>query len=244
MTQTQTEPKLYTFDEFIEWYPENSGKRYELRNGIIFEMPKPTGTHSDVAGFIAGILFLEILRRKLPYSIPKECVVKVENASYEPDVIVIDKNQVANKENRWQKESIITDASSIPLIIEVVSTAVASPCGDAARTSRETLSAVAHGGNPQDRAASPTRCLTNWSDDYALKLDDYEYLGIPEYWIVDYLALGGRKFIGNPKQPTISVYQLIDGEYQVTRFRSDDRIVSLTFPELNLTVQQIFDAGL
>ena len=53
MTQTQTEPKLYTFDEFIEWYPENSGKRYELHNGIIFEMPKPTGTHSDVAGFIA-----------------------------------------------------------------------------------------------------------------------------------------------------------------------------------------------
>lgn len=23
--QTQTEAKLYTFDEFIEWYPENSG---------------------------------------------------------------------------------------------------------------------------------------------------------------------------------------------------------------------------
>jgi Uma2 family endonuclease len=69
-------------------------------------------------------------------------------------------------------------------------------------------------------------------------------LGIPEYWIVDYLALGGRKFIGNPKQQTISVYQLIDGEYQVTQFRGNDRIVSLTFPELNLTAQQIFDAGL
>jgi Uma2 family endonuclease len=91
-----------------------------------------------------------------------------------------------------EKESIVTYGSSIPLIIEVVSTAVAS--------SRETR---------------PTRCLTNWSDDYALKLDDYEYLGIPEYWIVDYLGLGGRKFIGNPKQPTISVYQLIDGEYQL-----------------------------
>ena len=69
-------------------------------------------------------------------------------------------------------------------------------------------------------------------------------MGIPEYWIVDYLGLGGRKFLGNPKQPTISVYQLIDGEYQVTQFRGDDRIVSLTFPELNLTAQQIFDAGL
>jgi Uma2 family endonuclease len=204
MTQTQTEPKLYTFDEFIEWYPENSGKRYELHNGVIVEMPKPTGTHSNVAGFISGILFIEILRLKLPYSIPKECVIKVENNSYEPDVIVLDKNQVANQENRWKKESIITLGSSIPLIIEVVS--------------------------------------TNWSDDYALKLDDYEYMGIPEYWIVDYLGLGGRKFIGNPKQPTISVYQLINQIYQVSQFRGGERIVSPTFPELNLTAKQIFGA--
>lgn len=29
MTQTLPELKLYTFDEFIEWYP-NDGKRYEL----------------------------------------------------------------------------------------------------------------------------------------------------------------------------------------------------------------------
>ncbi|MBW4666233.1 MAG: Uma2 family endonuclease [Cyanomargarita calcarea GSE-NOS-MK-12-04C] len=203
-TQTQTEPKLYTFDEFIEWYPESSVVRYELHNGVIVEMPKPTGTHSNVAGFIIGILFIEILRLKLPYSIPKECVVKVENTSYEPDVIVIDKNQVADKEHRWQKESIITLGSSIPLIIEVVS--------------------------------------TNWADDYALKMDDYEYLGIQEYWIVDYLGLGGRKFIGNPKQPTVSIYQLVDNLYQITQFRGTDRIISPTFPELNLTVQQIIDS--
>ncbi|MHC5825410.1 MAG: Uma2 family endonuclease, partial [Nostoc sp.] len=42
--------------------------------------------------------------------------------------------------------------------------------------------------------------------------------------------------------PTISIYQLIDGEYQVTQFRSSDRIVSPTFPELNLTAEQIFKA--
>ncbi|MEH2182309.1 hypothetical protein [Nostoc sp.] len=28
-------------------------------------------------------------------------------------------------------------------------------------SSRETLSAIAHGGNPQDRVASPRRCLPN-----------------------------------------------------------------------------------
>ena len=85
---------------------------------------------------------------------------------------------------------------------------------------------------------------TNWRDDYLDKAGDYEEIGIPEYWIVDYLGLGGRRFIGDPKQPTISIYQLVESEYQVSQFRKGDRIVSPTFPELNLTVQEIFDAGL
>ena len=85
---------------------------------------------------------------------------------------------------------------------------------------------------------------TNWRDDYLDKAGDYEEIGIPEYWIVDYLGLGGRRFIGNPKQPTISIYQLVEGEYQVSQFRKSDRIVSPTFPELTLTAQEIFDAGL
>lgn len=85
---------------------------------------------------------------------------------------------------------------------------------------------------------------TNWRDDYLDKAGDYEEIGIPEYWIVDHLGLGGRRFIGDPKQPTISIYQLVESEYQVSQFRKGDRIVSPTFPELNLTVQEIFDAGL
>ncbi len=85
---------------------------------------------------------------------------------------------------------------------------------------------------------------TNWRDDYYLKYADYEEMGIPEYWIVDYAALGGRSFIGNPKLPTISVCNLVDGEYQVLKFRDNDRIVSEAFPDLNLTANQIFGAGL
>ncbi|MBD2414534.1 hypothetical protein FACHB389_32760 [Nostoc calcicola FACHB-389] len=84
---------------------------------------------------------------------------------------------------------------------------------------------------------------TNWRDDYYLKFADYEEMGIPEYWIVDYAALGGRNFIGNPKQPTISLCNLVDGEYQISKFRDSDRIVSQTFPELNLTPNQIFQAA-
>lgn len=84
---------------------------------------------------------------------------------------------------------------------------------------------------------------TNWQNDYARKVEDYSAMGIPEYGIVDYLGLGGRDYIGNPKQPTISIYQLLMGSnrYQPpTEFRSSDPIVSMTFPELVLTAAQIF----
>lgn len=84
---------------------------------------------------------------------------------------------------------------------------------------------------------------TNWRDDYHKKYADYEQMGIPEYWIVDYAALGGREFIGKPKQPTILVCCLEEGEYLINKFRGNDRIQSSTFPELNLTAEQIFRAG-
>ncbi|MEH2011706.1 Uma2 family endonuclease [Nostoc sp.] len=84
---------------------------------------------------------------------------------------------------------------------------------------------------------------SNWRDDYHKKYADYEQIGIPEYWIVDYAALGGREFIGKPKQPTILICCLEEGEYLINKFRGNDRIQSPTFPELNLTAEQIFRAG-
>ncbi|MEG4226658.1 Uma2 family endonuclease [Microcoleus sp. N9_B2] len=204
MIQSITE--LVTFDEFIDWYPENSEHRYELHNGEIIERPKATGKHSKVAGFTALKVGIEIERLNLPYFIPKECVIKPmpEESVYEPDIIVLNEQTIAN-EPRWEKSSIITMGSSVSLIVEVTS--------------------------------------TNWEDDYALKLEAYEAMGIQEYWIIDYLGLGGRRFIGNPKQPTFSIYQLIDGEYQVKLFRGGECIESPTFPELKLTAQQVFAKG-
>ncbi|HLP87293.1 MAG TPA: Uma2 family endonuclease [Nostocaceae cyanobacterium] len=80
---------------------------------------------------------------------------------------------------------------------------------------------------------------SNWGVDYGNKVSDYEAIGIPEYWIIDYLGIGGRRFIGSPKLPTLSIYSLIEGEYQVNQFRGDDLIISPTFPELNLTAQAV-----
>ena len=84
-------PELVTFDEFIDWYPENSEHHYELHNGEIVEMPKATGKHSKVAGFTALKVGIEIERLNLPYFIPKACVIKPmrEESGYEPDIIVL-----------------------------------------------------------------------------------------------------------------------------------------------------------
>ncbi|MHC5595355.1 MAG: Uma2 family endonuclease [Nostoc sp.] len=201
---TQAIPKLVTFEDFAAWRPE--GARYELHNGVIVEMAQPLGDHEDVVGFIARKLTVEFDRLNLPYIIPKTALIKPTNSEsgYSPDVLLLNRANLGN-EPLWKKESTVSLAASIPLVVEVVS--------------------------------------SNWDDDYYTKQGKYEGIGIPEYWVVDYLGLGAKKFTGNPKQPTISIYQLIDGEYQVTQFRGDERIVSPTFPQLNLIAQQIFEAG-
>jgi Uma2 family endonuclease len=198
--------KLVTFDEFVAWYPETPQGRYELHDGVIVEMPPPTGDHEQVVGFLATKFTLEYSRLNLPYFIPKTAFVKPleSESAYSPDVLILNRPNLVN-EPLWKTESTVSQAASIPLLVEVVS--------------------------------------TNWRDDYLKKAADYEAVGIPEYWIVDYAALGGRRFIGNPKQPTISIYTLVQDEYQISQFQGDVRILSPTLPELNLTAEEIFQAA-
>ena len=164
------------------------------------------GDHEEINGFLSKKLNFQFEQLNLLYIIPKQALVKVidRDSAYSPGVLVINQGNL-DSELLWKKSSTVTQAASIPLVIEVVS--------------------------------------TNWQDDYAHKLVDYEILGIPEYWIIDYLGLGGRRYIGNPKQPTISIYYLVEGEYQISQFRGDEAIISPTFPELNLTAHQIFTTG-
>ncbi|BDA70754.1 hypothetical protein CAL7716_049200 [Calothrix sp. PCC 7716] len=205
MTQALFKP--ITVKDFLEWIPENSGKRYELHNGAIVEMSQPVGEHEEVTGFLNTQLVVEFTRLKLPFFIPKTALVQsaTSQSTYSPDILVLNKPALKSEE-LWAKYSTVERGASIPLVVEVVS--------------------------------------TNWRDDYYKKQGEYEEIKIPEYWIVDYLGLGGMKYIGDPKQPTLSIYNLVNEEYQVTQFRGDDRIVSIAFPELNLTAQQIFQAAL
>lgn len=202
MLQTQIKPQLITFAEFLDWKPEN--KRYELHQGIIIEM-QPTGKHEEIVEFLDTLLTIETARLKLPYRFPKQALVKIidQNTGYLPDVLIVNRKAL-DDEPLWQKSSTLTKGTSIPLVIEVVS--------------------------------------SNWRDDYLTKLRDYEEIGINEYWIVDYLGIGGTRYIGQPKQPTISIYQLVDGEYQLEQFRNNDQIKSSIFSELDLSANQIFQS--
>jgi Uma2 family endonuclease len=84
---------------------------------------------------------------------------------------------------------------------------------------------------------------SNWQNDYSRKVEDYAVLGIPEYWIADHAGLGGTRHIGKPKQPTLSICTLVNGEYEIQQLRGHQIIVSPTFPDLKLTAEQVLKAG-
>lgn len=67
--------------------------------------------------------------------------------------------------------------------------------------------------------------------DYRYKRSEYAALEIPEYWIVD------------PIESKVTVLLLEEGLYEDTQFTSTQKIISPTFPELNLIVEQVFAAG-
>lgn len=197
---TYTPSQLLTFEEFLTRYGDNP--RYELADGELVDM-EPTGTHEAVAGKLAGKLSIEIERQNHPWFIPRTCIIRpfADTATARrPDVVVLDETALVN-ELLWEREPVITLATSIKLIVEVVS--------------------------------------TNWETDYARKVEEYALFGIPEYWIVDYRGLGGVAFIGRPKQPTLTICQLIDRDYTQQQYRLGQPIVSPILPELVLKLDDL-----
>lgn len=63
--------------------------------------------------------------------------------------------------------------------------------------------------------------------DYRYKRSEYAVLEIPEYWIVDSL------------EAKVTVLLLVEGLYEETEFKGNQQIISQTFPELALTVEQV-----
>ncbi|WP_068819881.1 Uma2 family endonuclease [Phormidesmis priestleyi] len=71
----------------------------------------------------------------------------------------------------------------------------------------------------------------NYDREYIHKPKEYATRGIPEFWQID------------PSRSVVIVLNLKDGAYQSREFRGSDRVLSPTFPDLQLTAEQILRAG-
>ena len=195
-----TAQKILTFETFLDQYCDNF--RYELADGELVDR-SPTGPHETVSGKLATQMGIAITAEKLPWFIPRTCLIRPFSdaaTARRPDIVVLDETALVS-EPLWETKPLITLGRSIKLVVEVVS--------------------------------------TNWETDYARKVEEYALLGIPEYWIVDYRGLGGAAFIGKPKQPTVTVCELIDEEYAQQQFRRGDRIISPLLTSLQLRLDDV-----
>ena len=118
---TYTLSKLLSFDNFITQYADDP--RYELADGELIDM-EPTGPHETVGGKLATQLGIAITLAKLPWFIPRTCLLRPSGeaaTARRPDVVVLDETVLAD-EPRWEREPVITLGRSIKMAVEVVST--------------------------------------------------------------------------------------------------------------------------
>ncbi|MFH7029764.1 MAG: Uma2 family endonuclease [Heteroscytonema crispum UTEX LB 1556] len=130
-----TTNKIVTFEEYLK-YDDGTDTRYELERGELITIGQGRGQHGEIIHFLKRSLTAEIERLGLNW-VARQAAVGVRipqvgrrDTSRVPDVMVLPLEQWKNLRNR---EAVIE---------------------------REACTAVAHGGNPQDRAASPTDCRT------------------------------------------------------------------------------------
>lgn len=114
----QAQPKLVTFQEFLDWKPEAG--RYELHDGVIVKM-QPTGPHEQVVGLLNRKLNAFLDRENLSYFIPNTAMIQPLGfeSGYKPDLMLIDPEELT-KEPLWKRESVITSEESVKLAVEVV----------------------------------------------------------------------------------------------------------------------------
>jgi Uma2 family endonuclease len=108
-TETEEQKISFTLEEFLDWYPDGYQGRFELHDGEVVKV-QPTGTHEQVAGFLASKLSVYIERLNLPFFIPRQGLIKAidsDKSAYIPDVMVLDSKALEN-ESLWKTRSTIT----------------------------------------------------------------------------------------------------------------------------------------
>lgn len=116
-----TAPKILTFETFLDRYCDNF--RYELADGELVDR-EPTGPHETVSGKLATQIGIAITAEKLPWFIPRTCLIRPFSdaaTARRPDIVVLDETAIVS-EPLWEKEPVITLGRSVKLVVEVVST--------------------------------------------------------------------------------------------------------------------------
>ncbi len=72
----------------------------------------------------------------------------------------------------------------------------------------------------------------NYLQDYVWKRQQYEEMGIPEYWIID------------PHREKVTVLGLVDGTYSDREYVAPEQTISKVFPTLSVTVQSLLKGDL
>lgn len=82
----------------------------------------------------------------------------------------------------------------------------------------------------------------NWSTDLIDKQEEYQALGVPEYWIIDYKGQIPAKYCLRGKGKKAIILTLENGEYQSSEYLEGETIPCKTFPDLTLKVEQLLVA--
>jgi Uma2 family endonuclease len=127
--------------------------------------------------------------------------------------------------------------------IEVNSTSVKTRFPDLTVLTQDGYNAIPRGTRSLITAIMPVPLLVveivspgkpseaNYQRDYIDKRREYAARGIPEYWLID------------PSRAVVMVMRLENGGYMEKTFEGSDRVISPTFPALELTAEHILNAG-
>ncbi|MBX9583216.1 MAG: Uma2 family endonuclease [Gemmataceae bacterium] len=109
-----------TAEEFYDWAnrPENDGRRLELDEGEVVEMPSPGEVHAYVCGFVVRVLTEYLIRRRSGYLLTNDCGLIVRrrpDTVRGPDIMLFLENRTLDQMSRGFCERVP------PLVVEVFS---------------------------------------------------------------------------------------------------------------------------
>ena len=112
---TQAKPRFSNFEEYLS-YDDGTGKRYELFNGELIELPPESGENSGILSFVHFQLVLLMGHRKVRWGVELEVWGEPKNRY--PDLTVIREEHIQQSQSR---NTIRLSMEPPLLVIEAVS---------------------------------------------------------------------------------------------------------------------------